>query len=99
MPELHLRGYNYCGPIMLLDKRLARGDEPVNKLDAGCKEHDMFYRNHQDTKERHIADKELENIANKRMHASDVSIGEKINSALVKAAMKSKRILGMGVKY
>ena len=32
------------------------------------------------------------------MHLSDASIGEKINSALVKAAMKSKRILGLGVK-
>ena len=31
------------------------------------------------------------------MHASDASMGEKINSALLKAAMKSKRILGFGV--
>ena len=68
-------------------------------MDAGCKEHDIFYRDHKDTKESHIADKELENIANERMHASDASVGEKINSALVKAAMKSKRILGIGVKY
>jgi hypothetical protein len=37
-------------------------------LDAGCKEHDIFYRDHKDTKERHIADKELENIASERMH-------------------------------
>jgi len=35
MPELHLPGYNYCEPLTKLDKRLARGDEPVNKLDAG----------------------------------------------------------------
>ena len=42
MPELHLLGYNYCGPFTKLDKRLARGDKPVNKLDAGCKEHDIF---------------------------------------------------------
>jgi len=42
MPELHLPGYNYCGPFTKLDKRLARGAEPVNKLDAGCKERVFF---------------------------------------------------------
>jgi hypothetical protein len=42
MPELHLPGYNYCGPFTKLDKRLAKGDERINKLDAGCKEHDIF---------------------------------------------------------
>jgi hypothetical protein len=88
MPELHLPGYNYCGPITKLEKRLARGDEPVNKLDAGCKEYDIFYRDHQDAKERHLADKELANIANERIHASDSRIREKADAALVKAAMK-----------
>jgi hypothetical protein len=53
IPELHIPGYNYCGPFTKLDKRLARGDEPVNKLDAACKEHDIFYRDHKDTNERH----------------------------------------------
>ena len=42
MPELHVPGYNYCGPFTKLDKRLARGTKPVNKLDAGCKENDIF---------------------------------------------------------
>jgi hypothetical protein len=42
MPELHLPVYNYCGPFTKLDKRLARGDEPISKLDAGCKNHDIF---------------------------------------------------------
>jgi len=99
MPELHLPGYNYCGPLTKLDERLARGDEPVNKLDAGCKENDIFYRDHKDTKERHIADKELENIAKERMHASDASIREMIDGASVRTAMKNKRFLGMGLKY
>ena len=99
MPELRLPGYNYCGPFTKLDKRLARGEEPVNKLDAGRKEHDIFYRDHRDTKERHTADKELESIANERMHASDASIHEKFDATLVKADMKTKRFLGVGVKY
>jgi hypothetical protein len=50
MPELHLPGYNYCGPFTKLNERLARGDKPVNKLDAGCKKHDIFYGDHEDTK-------------------------------------------------
>ena len=46
-----------------------------------------------------IADKELADIANERMQTSDKSIVEKINSALVKAAMNSKIAFGMGIKY
>jgi hypothetical protein len=34
MPELHLPDYNYCGPFTILDKRLARVNKPINKLDA-----------------------------------------------------------------
>jgi len=66
MPELHLPAYNYCGPFTKLDKRLARGDKPINKLDAGCQQHDIFYRDHKETRERHVADKELENYLLKK---------------------------------
>jgi hypothetical protein len=99
MPETHLPGYNYCGPFTRLDERLARGDVPVNKLDAGCQKHDIFYQVHKDTKERHIAHKELADIANERMHASDTSIGQKISSALVRTIMNSKVAFGMGLHY
>jgi len=99
MPEMHLPGYNYCEPFTRLEERLARGDEPINKLDAGCKQHDIFYRDHRDTKERHIADQVLANIAKERMHASDASFGEKVNSALVRTIMNSKVAFGMGIKY
>ena len=99
MPELHLLVYSYCGPFTKLNERLARGDEPINKLDAGCKKHNIFYRDHKDTKERHVADEELENIAAERMHASDAGIREKIDAALVRTAMKTKRFLGMGFEY
>ena len=99
MPEMHLPGYNYCGPFTKLEERLAIGDKPINKLDAGCQQHDIFYRNHRDTKERHGADEVLENIAKERMHASDASFGEKVNSALVRTIMNSKVAFGMGLKY
>jgi hypothetical protein len=98
-PEMHLPGYNYCGPFTKLEERLARSDEPINKLDAGCQQHDIFYRDHRDTKERHVADQVLVNIVKERMHASDASFGEKVNSALVRTIMNSKVAFGMGLKY
>lgn len=99
MPELHLSGYNNCGRFTKRDKRLARCDELVNKLNAGCKQHDIFYRDHKDTKERHVAYMELANLANEIIHVSDASIGEKINSELFKAAMIRKIAFGMVIKY
>ena len=42
MPETHLPGYNYCGSFTKLNERLARGDVPMNKLDAGCQKRDIF---------------------------------------------------------
>lgn len=99
MPEMHLKGYNYCGPFTKLDKRLARGDKSKNKLDACCKEHDIFYRDNEATKERHAADKELERVADERIHASDADYKEKADAVVVKAAMKSKRFFCMGVRY
>jgi len=42
VPEMHLPGYNYCGPFTKLDKRIARGDAPINKMDAGCQKHDFL---------------------------------------------------------
>jgi hypothetical protein len=68
-------------------------------LDAGCQKHDIFYRDHRDRKERYIAYKELANVGNERMHASDASIGEKVSSAVVKPKMNSKVAFGMGLNY
>jgi len=68
-------------------------------MDAGCQKHDIFYHDHRDTKERHVADKELADIAKERMYASDASVGEKVNAALIRAAMKSKVAFGMGLRW
>jgi hypothetical protein len=68
-------------------------------LDAGCQQHDIYYRDHKDTKDRHGADMVLANIAKERMYASDASIAEKVNAALVRAAMNGKVAFGMGFKY
>ena len=41
--ELHLPGYQYCGPGTKLTEPLARGDPGINPLDAACKDHDIAY--------------------------------------------------------
>ena len=41
--ELHIPGYQYCGPGTELTKRLACGDLGTNIVDRACKEHDIVY--------------------------------------------------------
>lgn len=84
MPLMHIPGYNYCWPVTRLDERLAISNAPGNKLGAGYKKYDIFYRDHKDTKEWLIDDKELANIAKERMRTSDASFGEKLSSAMVR---------------
>jgi len=96
--ELHLPGYQYCGPGTKLKKRLARGDKGINLLDSACKNHDIAYSNSTDISERHKADYELEQRAWERFKSSDSSFGEKTAAWLVTNTMKVKRKVGMGVK-
>lgn len=39
---LHWPGYNYLDPGTKLNKRPAKCDKPVDKLDAAAREHDIF---------------------------------------------------------
>lgn len=95
--ELHLPGkYQYCGPGTKLQKRLARGDPGINKLDAACKEHDIAYSNYTDTKRRSIADRALAEKAWQRVKSSDASLGERAAALAVTAAMKAKTAIGGG---
>lgn len=99
--ELHIPKYQYCGPGTKLEKRLARGDPGINPLDAACKEHDIAYSKHKDSKERHFADEKLMKEALKRAFANDSSFGEKASALAVSAAMKAKTSLskiGAGLK-
>lgn len=96
--ELHLPGYEFCGPGTKLNKRLARGDKGVNLLDAGCKEHDMAYAGNKNLKMRHDADKALAETAMKRFQSKDASLGERINALGIAGIMKAKVKLGMGYK-
>ncbi|KAG5870857.1 hypothetical protein JTB14_029974 [Gonioctena quinquepunctata] len=44
--ELHQPDKNYLGSSTKLDKRLVRGDKPVDELDEAAMEHDIFYGDH-----------------------------------------------------
>ena len=95
--EVHYPGYNYCGPGTKLEERLERGDKPINKLDEACQVHDIHYRDHNETSDRHVADKILENKAWERVTSKDAGIGERTAAYLTTNAMKIKRHFGMGL--
>lgn len=94
--ELHIPGYQYCGPGTHLEKRIARGDSGINPLDAACKEHDIAYEKHKDIEKRHLADHILQEKAWQRVKSSNASFGEKVAAWTVTNAMKAKRKFGMG---
>ncbi|KAK5649428.1 hypothetical protein RI129_000457 [Pyrocoelia pectoralis] len=96
--ELHLPGYQYCGPGTKLTKRLERGDPGINPLDASCKEHDISYRDNKDLESRHKADSILERRAWDRLKAADATAGERAAALTIGSIMRVKRKLGMGVK-
>lgn len=90
LPEIHIPGYQYCGPGTKLEKRLSRGDPGINKLDAACKDHDIAYSNVSDSKERHKADKVLTARAFKRIYSSDAKLDERAAAALVTGLVGAK---------
>jgi hypothetical protein len=96
--ELHIPGYNFCGPNTKLKERLARGDTGINPLDNACLDHDIVYSKTRDADERRIADNILAEKAWKRVKSSDASIGEKLSSMLVTGAMKAKVMTGGAMK-
>ena len=96
--ELHLPGYQYCGPGTKLQQRLARGDPGINPLDAACKVHDISYANSKDERKRQSADKILQERAWSRVISKDAGLSERANALLVTNAMKLKTKIGAGMK-
>lgn len=94
--ELHLPGYQYCGPGTKLEKRLARGDTGKNLLDQACKEHDIAYSQKKSVEDRRDADKILIEKAWNRVKSPDAKFGEKASALLVTNMMKAKVKMGMG---
>lgn len=97
--EMHIPGYNYCGPGTKLSKRLAKGEAGINKLDEECKMHDILYSRTSDAKERGIADKKLQMNAMQRVLAKDATFGERAAGTVVAAAMRAKRTLGGNLQH
>lgn len=81
--ELHLPGYQFCGPGTKLEKRIQRGDQGINPLDAACRAHDIAYSQNKDIEQRHIADRELTERAWERVKSKHSNIGEEISAYLV----------------
>jgi Phospholipase A2-like domain len=96
--ELHIPGYQFCGPNTKLKERLAAGNKGINPLDAACKQHDIFYSKEKDNIKRHQADQILAEKAWKRVKSSDASAGEKLAAMLVTGAMKAKVKVGGKLK-
>lgn len=97
LPELHWPGYNFLGPFTKLDKRLERGDIPINRLDSYALAHDKAYAQFKDKYNRSLADRELENQSWSRVKSSDAKFfSEKIPAYVTTNLLKLKRKLEGG---
>lgn len=96
--ELHLPGYQYCGPGTNLKKRLSLGQKGINGLDSACKDHDIAYDKSNSFADRDKADEILENRAWDRFKSKDADFKERVASLFVSASMKTKRKIGCGFK-
>lgn len=92
--ELHLPGYQYCGPGTKLEKRLRRGDKGINPLDEACRDHDIEYSRSSDLHHRHQADLQLAKKAWQRVRAPDAGISERSAALAVAGLMKAKVKMG-----
>lgn len=97
--ELHLPGYQYCGPGTNLKKRLALGQPGINGLDSACREHDIAYDKSNSLSDRGVADSILEERAWSRVGAKDADYKEKAAAWLVTTGMKAKRKIGAGCGF
>lgn len=96
--ELHIPGYQFCGPGTRLNQRLALKQTGVNLLDSACKEHDIAYSTHQDLKHRHDADRILAEKASDRAKDKHAKYSERIAAWAINKAMKAKVKFGMGIQ-
>ena len=87
--EFHWPGYQYMGPGTHLEKRLARGDPGINRLDKIAKAHDIDYARAQNLKDKWMADRKM-------IAKIDKLPGQKsLTEHIVKNIMKAKLKLGM----
>ena len=97
--EKHLLGHNWTGPGTDVLRRTNEDltpkewNLPINKIDEAAYHHDLKYMN-PDKEARRKADEEmleeLDNIVNPTFR-------EKVERAIVKPVLKTKRFLGLGL--
>jgi len=92
LTEYHLPGYNFCGPGTEVEKRLARGDEPINELDACCLVHDLVYVDTKDKDRRVASDRVLGKCADRILLLALVKRDMQLyaEASIVSAAMKTE---------
>lgn len=89
--ELHIPGYNYCGPGTKLEKRLKRGDKGVNKVDEVCKKHDIDYSNAKNDEDIKKADRKMIENLDK---LENLNLNEKMGKTICKTGLKAKQVFG-----
>lgn len=94
---LHAPGMNYLGPGTPLDLNLEKNIKPANKLDEAAMRHDIAYSKSKNLKDRHVADKILQQEAWDRFKSNDAGLVERLYSLTTAGTMKAKRALGAGV--
>jgi hypothetical protein len=103
LPEMHIPGYNFCGPGTKLNKRIKYNKDgsvtpitkPINDLDMACLKHDVAYDKYHDLNSRHLADKLLEKSASEVMSNKSNKNTTRMNALAVKGIMKLKPKLNM----
>lgn len=95
--EIHIPGYQYCGPGTKLETRLQRGDSGINPLDKACQEHDIAYHSKKNILDRQ-ADQILIEQAKKRGGSKDASVWERSAARIVASPLTVKMKAGAGMK-
>ena len=88
--ELHLFFHNFSGPGTHIQERLARGDKPVDKVDAISMIHDIAYMNAKTVHDIDDADTKFIN-AQKQIAQNDPNLYTKANAFLVQQIMTTKQ--------
>lgn len=88
--ELHMPGYNYCGPGTKFMDRLKNKDDGINELDEACKAHDLLYTFTKNASDRRQADIVLAKESVKVMFDPNVSRYERTCALFTSLVMINK---------
>jgi hypothetical protein len=98
--ELHIPGYQFCGPGTKYEERIARGDRGINRLDEACREHDRVYTEYQEPsqegkRKRLESDEVLIRRAKEIRQDPQTAWQERLSSYAVEAGLRFKHVFGV----